>query len=187
MADNNTIARPYARAAFELAREKKALAKWSEALTAAKEALLDGQAVRFLSHPALSDEQKLGFLTDLMKKAGGKASVLAGGSKEGLNFLKLLLEYNRVDVLPEISEQFETLKASVENTVDVTVTSAAALTAAQKKAITAALKERLGRTVQLETAIDESLIGGAVIRAGDVVIDGSLRSRLEGLSNALIS
>lgn len=187
MADNNTIARPYARAAFDMAREKKGLAKWSEALTQAKDALSDGQVVRFLSHPALSDEQRLAFLTDLMKKAGGKASVLAGGNKEGNNFLKLLLEYSRVDVLPEISEQFEILKANVENMVDVTVTSAAELTAAQKKTITAALKERLGREVQLETKTDESLIGGAVIRAGDVVIDGSLRSKLESLSNALIS
>jgi F-type H+-transporting ATPase subunit delta len=187
MADNNTIARPYARAAFELASEKGTLAKWSEALNAAKEVLVDGQAVKFLSHPALTDEQKLGFLTELFKKAGGKASVLAGGSKEGNNFLKLLLEYGRIAVLPEIAQQFETLKANVENTVDVTVTSAVAMSAAQQKAVTAALKKRLGRSVRLETEIDESLIGGAVIRAGDVVIDGSLRSRLEGLSNALIS
>ena len=187
MADNNTIARPYARAAFELAREKGKLANWSEALTAAKDALADGQIVKFLSIPALSDEQRHGFLTDLFKKAAGKTSVLAGSNEQGNNFLKLLIEYDRVAVLPEISEQFEVLKANVENTVEVTVTSAAAISAAQKKAITAALKERLGRTVQLETDIDESLIGGAVIRAGDVVIDGSLRSRLEGLSNALIS
>lgn len=187
MADNNTIARPYARAAFALAREKDTLAKWSDALTAAKESLADGQVVKFLSNPALSDEQRLGFLTDLFKKAGGKTSVLAGGDKQGNNFLKLLIEYDRVAVLPEISEQFEVLKANVENTIEVKVTSAVAISAAQKKAFTAALKERLGRTVQLETDIDESLIGGAVIRAGDVVIDGSLRSRLQGLSNALIS
>ena len=90
-------------------------------------------------------------------------------------------------MLPEISQHFETLKANVENTVDVTVTSAAPMSAAQQKAVTAALEKRLGRAVRLETEIDETLIGGAVIRAGDVVIDGSLRSRLESLSNALIS
>jgi F-type H+-transporting ATPase subunit delta len=187
VADNNTIARPYARAAFELASEKGDLAKWSEALTAAKEVLTDGRAVKFLAHPTLTDEQKLSFLNDLFKAAGGKASILAGGSKEGNNFLKLLLEYGRVAVIPEILQHFEALKANIENTVDVTVTSAAPMSAAQKKAVAAALKERLGREVQMETEIDESLIGGAVIRAGDVVIDGSLRSRLEGLSNALIS
>lgn len=187
MADNNTIARPYARAVFELANEKGDLAKWSEALTAAKEVLADGQVVRFLGRPALTDDQRLGFLTDLFKSAGGKASILAGGSEHGNNFLKLLLEYDRVVVLPEIAEHFDVLKANIENTVDVTVTSAAPMSVAQKKAVSAALTKRLGRTVQLETEIDESLIGGAVIRAGDVVIDGSLRSRLEGLSNALIS
>jgi F-type H+-transporting ATPase subunit delta len=187
MADNNTIARPYARAAFELANEKGELDKWSEALTAAKDVLADGQVVRFLGRPALTDEQRLGFLTDLFKSTGGKASILAGGSERGNNFLKLLLEYGRVVVLPEIAEHFDVLKANIENTVDVTVTSAAPMSAAQKKAVSAALTKRLGRTVQLETEVDETLIGGAVIRAGDVVIDGSLRSRLEGLSNALIS
>lgn len=187
MADNNTIARPYARAAFELARTKKALPRWSEALIAAKGVLADGRVVKFLSNPSLSDGQRLEFLTGLFKKAGGKASILGGGSKEGLNFLKLLIEYGRVGALPEISGQFEALKANVENTVDVTVTSAVAMSAAQKKAISEALKKRLGRTVRLETKIDESLIGGAVIRAGDIVIDGSLRSSLKGLANALVS
>ena len=187
MADNNTIARPYARAAFELASEKGDLAKWSKALTAATDVLADGQAVKFLARPALTDEEKLSFLTDLFRSAGGKTSILAGGSKQGNNFLKLLLEYGRVAVLPEISLHFEVLKANIENTVDVTVTSAAPMSAAQQEAVSSALKERLGRSVRLETEIDETLIGGAVIRAGDVVIDGSLRSRLEGLSNALIS
>ena len=187
MADNNTIARPYARAAFELASESGDLGKWSEALTAAKDVLAAGQVAKFLARPTLTDVEKLDFLTDLFKAAGGKSSLLAGGSEQGVNFLKLLLEYGRVAVLPEIADHFEVRKANVENTVDVTVTSAAPMSAAQQKAITAALTERLGRTVRLETEIDESLIGGAVVRAGDVVIDGSLRSRLEGLSNALIA
>ena len=187
MADNNTIARPYARAAFELASEKGNLVGWAEALTTAKDVLADGQAVKFLAHPTLTDDQRLGFLTDLLKSAGGKASILAGGSEQGNNFLKLLLEYGRVSVLPEIADHFEVLKANIENTVDVTVTSAAPMSAAQQKAVSVALTERLGRVVRLETEIDETLIGGAIIRAGDVVIDGSLRSRLEGLANALIS
>ena len=103
------------------------------------------------------------------------------------NFLKLLLEYGRVDVLPEISDRFDALKADVENTVDVTVTSATELSSAQVTEIESALKSRLGRDVILSTVIDENLIGGAVIRAGDVVIDGSVRARLEGLSNALVT
>jgi F-type H+-transporting ATPase subunit delta len=187
MADNNTIARPYARAAFEFAGEHKDLASWSEALDAAKGVLADGQVAKFLANPTLSDEQKLGFLTDLFQAADSKQSVLGGGNDQGTNFLKLLLEYGRVSVLPEIAEHFDALKATVENTVDLTVTSAAKMSAAQEKTVVAALEERLGRSINLSTEIDENLIGGAVIRAGDVVIDGSLRARLQGLANALIA
>ncbi len=112
--------------------------------------------------------------------------MLAGGSQHGTNFLKLLLENGRVAVLPEIAEHFDALKAEVENSVDAVVTSAAPLSKEQEQDIASSLKKRLGREVRLSTEIDENLIGGAVIRAGDVVIDGSLRARLEGLANALI-
>ncbi len=186
MADNNTIARPYARAAFELAQEKGSLDGWSSALDVAGELLSDGQVAKFLANPSLSDQRRLEFLVDLIGAAGG-AALFSGGDKQGTNFLKLLLEYGRVDVMPEIAEHFDALKAAVENTVDVTVTSAAPMSGAQQASVAAALQERLGRDVNLTTEIDENLIGGAVIRAGDVVIDGSLRARLEGLSNALIS
>jgi F-type H+-transporting ATPase subunit delta len=185
MADNNTIARPYARAAFDLANEKNDLGAWAEALNAAQEVLADGAAVRFLATPSLNDEQRLEFLCGLFAAVGGKASMLAGDNAEGVNFLKLLLEYGRVGVLPEIAGHFETLKAQIENTVDVTITAAAELSGAQQETIAAALKKRLGRNVNLSTELDENLIGGAVIRAGDVVIDGSVRTRLERLSNAL--
>ena len=119
-------------------------------------------------------------------KVVGEGSVFAGGSEHGTNFLKLLLENGRVGVLPEIADHFEALKAKVENTVDAVITSAAALSAEQEAAIASSLKAKLGRDVRVTTEIDENLIGGAVIRAGDVVIDGSLRARLEGLANSLI-
>jgi F-type H+-transporting ATPase subunit delta len=187
MADNNTIARPYAEAAFEVANETGDLAGWAAALDAAGALLADGQVAKFLGNPSLTDERRLQFLRELFKSAGKESAVIAGGDDKGSNFLKLLLEYGRVGVLPEIAEHFDALKADVENTVDVTITSAAPVSEAQQKAFAKALKERLGRDVRLETQIDETLIGGAVIRAGDVVIDGSLRSRLTSLSNALIA
>lgn len=187
MADNNTIARPYASAAFELATERGDIADWSDALIAARDLLADGQVVKFLSRPSLTDGQKLGFLTDLFGSLGDEASIFAGSNERGENFLKLLLENGRVAVLPEISDHFEALKANLENTVDVVVTAAVPMSAEQQQAVAAALEKRLGRAVRIETEIDETLIGGAVIRAGDVVIDGSLRARLEGLANALIS
>lgn len=183
MADNNTIARPYAKAVFELANESGALATWSEALALAGQLLADGQVVAYLGDPAFNNQQRLEFLTGLFDKAG--ARVLGGTDKHGTNFLKLLLENKRAAVLPQIAEHFETLKAEIENIVEVTVTSASPISAAQQETISKALRERLGRDVNIETAIDENLIGGAVIKAGDVVIDGSLRARLEGLATAL--
>ena len=183
MADNNTIARPYAQAVFELANEADDLAAWSNSLERAGALLTDGQVVAYLSDPAFSNEQRLEFLTGLFAKA--KASKISGKDKQGTNFLKLLLEYGRIGVMPEIAEHFEVFKADVENVVDVMVTSARAISKKQQNVISKALRERLGRDINLETEIDENLIGGAVIKAGDVVIDGSLRSRLEGLSTAL--
>ncbi len=183
MADNNTIARPYAQAVFELANESGDLEKWAAALDIAAEFMADGQVVAYLGDPAFSNAQCLEFLTGLFDKAGAK--LLGGKDKRGTNFLKLLLEYRRIGVLPEIAAHFEALKADVENVVDVTVTSASAISKKQQDTISKALRERLGRDVNIATKIDENLIGGAVIRAGDVVIDGSLRARLESLATAL--
>ena len=184
MADNHTVARPYAQAAFEIARESGELGAWSESLNVAGELLADGQVADFLSDPELSDERRLEFLTGLFAAAGGR--LLSGTNPKGTNFVRLLLEYGRVVAMPEIAELFEALKAEVENTVDVIVTSATPLSSTQQTSIASALEKRLGRNVNLETEIDENLIGGAVIKAGDVVIDGSLRARLDGLGNALI-
>ena len=184
MADNNTVARPYAQAVFELANDSGDLGPWSESLAIAGQLLADRPLVEYLGNPGFNDVQRLEFLNGLFKKAG--ARLLAGGDDKGTNFVKLLLENRRVAVLPEISEHFEALKAKIENSVDAVVTSATKLSKKQIGEIAAALKERLGCDVKVETEIDENLIGGAVIRAGDVVIDGSLRARLEGLATALI-
>ena len=184
MADNNTIARPYAQAVFELANEAGELSAWSESLDIAGQLLSDSGLVEYLSTPKLSDAKRLEFLSGLFKSAN--ATKLAGGDKRGDNFLKLLLENRRANVMPEIAAHFEVLKADIENTVEATVTSAAPLSSAQRSEMASALKKRLGREVNITTEIDENLIGGAVIRAGDVVIDGSLRARLEGLATALI-
>ena len=184
MADNNTIARPYAQAVFEIAREAGDLGQWSESLAIAGQLLSDDGLVEYLGNPAFNNTQRLEFLSGLFKKAG--ADLLAGGNEQGTNFLKLLLENRRVAVLPEIAEHYEAKKAKIENTVDAVVTSATKLSEGQVNDIAQALKKRLGCDVKVETEIDENLIGGAIIRAGDVVIDGSLRARLEGLATALI-
>ena len=184
MADNNTIARPYADAIFELANAAGELASWSTSLDVAAQLLADKGLVEYLGRPALGSKKRLEFLTGLFSKAGAKT--LDGSDRAGSNFLKLLLENKRIAVLPEIAAHFAVLKSQVENTVDATVTSAAPMSRAQTDQIAGALKKRLGRDVKITTSVDANLIGGAVIRAGDVVIDGSLRARLEGLANALI-
>ena len=185
MADNNTVARPYAQAAFEVAQENNILDEMSESFAAARNLMADGQVADFLSRPQLENAARLKFLQGLFAEAVGEGSVFAGGSQQGTNFLKLLFENGRVAVLPEIADQFDEFKAKVENSVDAVITSAAPLTEAQQQEMKKSLSERLGRDVRVTTEIDESLIGGAVIRAGDVVIDGSLRARLNGLANAL--
>jgi len=184
MADNNTIARPYAQAIFDIANDSGDLGQWSESLDIAGQLLADSTLVEYIGNPEFNNEQRLEFLTGLFKQAGAK--MLAGGDDKGTNFLKLLLENRRSAVLPEIAEHYEALKAKTENTVDAVVTSATQLSNSQVGDIAQALKKRLGCDVNIETEIDENLIGGAVIRAGDVVIDGSLRARLEGLATSLI-
>ena len=185
MADNNTVARPYAQALFEVAQDNNVLGELSESLSAAKALLGDGQVVDYLAAPSFSNDKRLEFLQGLFGKTVGNGSMFAGGSQHGTNFFRLLLENDRIAALPEIADQFEALKAKIENTVDAVVTSASPISESQQAAIAASLKQRLGRDVNVSTEIDENLIGGAVIRAGDVVIDGSLRARLEGLANAL--
>ncbi|MDG2288158.1 MAG: F0F1 ATP synthase subunit delta [Woeseiaceae bacterium] len=184
MADNNTVARPYAQAVFDIANEAGDLVQWSESLTVAGQLLADVALVEYLTNPEFNNEQRLKFLTGLFKQSGAK--LLAGGNEKGTNFLKLLLENRRIAVMPEIAEHYETQKAKVENTVDAVVTSATELSKSQVSDIAATLKKRLGCDINVETDVDENLIGGAVIRAGDVVIDGSLRARLESLAIALI-
>ena len=187
MADNNTIARPYARAVFDIAQERGLLEELSGSLGVAKDMLADGRVTKFLSNPSLTNKERLAFVTELFAATAGAESVFSGRSDYGTNFLKLLLEYGRLDVLPEISERFDALKAEAENTVDVMIISASELSDPQVQEIQSALKSRLGRDINLSTEIDEHLLGGAVICAGDIVIDGSVRARLEGLANTLVS
>lgn len=107
------------------------------------------------------------------------------GNDKALNYLRLLADNGRLALLPQIAQQYAALRAEVENTVDVTVTSALPLTAEQSEKLTQALTRRLRRTVRLSATVDPSLIGGAVVRAGDFVVDGSLRGRVERLSNTM--
>ncbi|WP_101926315.1 MULTISPECIES: F0F1 ATP synthase subunit delta [Luteimonas] len=168
-----TLARPYARAAFAIARDDGRFAPWSDALAFSARVAADPQAAALLGHPALGDEDAVSLLAP--EDADGKFA----------EFLGLLAGNGRLPLLPEIAGLYEELRAEAEHVVLATVTSATELPDAEVAHIRDALKRRFGREVQLETAVDASLIGGAVIAAGDVVIDGSLKGKLARLQTAL--
>ncbi len=176
MAEKTTIARPYAQAIFEIARDKGNLAKMGEALQILSAAVSDSSMASMIGNPDVSDEKIVGLLVDI---CGDRATT------ELSNFVKLLAEYDRLTVLPEISQHFDAYRAELESTVEAEVVSATELSDAQKQSITDSLKKRLGREVTLACKTDASLIGGAVIRAGDLVIDGSITSQLSKLGHAL--
>jgi F-type H+-transporting ATPase subunit delta len=176
MADKSTVARPYARAAFEEARDEKRLEPWSEALQVAAQVVVDPRVVELLGNPHVTPEQ----LAQLVIGIAGPKFGEHGG-----NFVRTLAANRRLAVLPEIAARFETLKDAEQGVADVTVTSAAPLAARQREELSAALERRLKRDVRLHYATDPGLIGGAVLQSGDLVIDGSLRTRLERIAYEL--
>lgn len=175
MAEKATIARPYARAAFDYARERKTFAAWSELLTTAAAVVANERVAPLLNSPKVKPEE----LSDLI---GG---IAGAGTEQARNFLGTLAANRRLALLPEIAAMFETLRAEEENVADVQVTSAVPLNDAQRQRLTVALKKRLNREVRLHVDVDSALVGGAIVRSGDLVIDGSLRSRLERLAGAI--
>lgn len=176
MAELTTLARPYARAAFEFARAAKALQSWSDAITAAATVSMQDGIKVLLSSPSLTTEQKGSTFVDV-----------CGESLDAKqqNFIKVLAENNRLDLLPEVQKLFELYKANQEKSVDVDVQTAYELTPELEQKLIAALTKKLDREVTLQTSVDKNLLGGALVRAGDTVIDGSIRGRLSKLGDAL--
>lgn len=183
MADLGTIARPYARALFDIANAAGTLGPWSDALRVAASVIDDHKAKEFLANPSLSEEQRAGFIEVVAQDTAGGA---LWRSAEGRNLLRLLAENDRLPVLGEIAEQFDVLKAQAENKVKVTLVSATPVDTHVAEQVTQALQKRLGRSVELTLEVDEKILGGAIIRAQDLVIDGSVRTRLQRLAEALV-
>jgi F-type H+-transporting ATPase subunit delta len=176
VADKTTIARPYAKAAFDEAKSGNQLGPWSETLRTASAVVQDPRVRKLLGHPAVSNAELAKLVSDF---AGPQ---LDG---QGRNFVQTLAENRRLAYLPEISTLFDELKDEAEGVVDVTVTSAAPLEKSQQDALAAALQRRLKRQIRLHSETDPSLLGGAVLRAGDLVIDGSVRTRLDRIAYEL--
>ncbi len=178
MAELSTLARPYARAAFEFARERDALAQWSEQLATCAAVSADASVAKLLDNPSNTHEQQAQALNDLCGDATGA---------EVKNFVRVLAANRRLGLLAEIYALFEQLKSAQEKRVDVEVISAFDLDDATTARLSEALGRKLERDVQVSTSTDSSLLGGVLIRAGDLVIDGSVRGRLNKLAEAMNS
>jgi len=177
MSELTTIARPYAKAAFDFAVEANAVESWLEQLTFAAQVSQDDTIQTYL-RGSVSVEQAI---TLFLNVCGEQVE------STGQNFIKLMAENHRLLALPQVLEQFCELKAEHEQTVNVDVTSAIKLKAAQTKALSAALEKRLARKVKLNCKVSKKIISGLVIQAGDMVIDGSIKGKLNRLSQSLQS
>ena len=176
MAEKSTIARPYAEAVFQLAQQKGQLKEWSDMLQTVAMITADEDMKGIIGNTSVSKSQTAELVIDV---AG------AVMNEQGKNLVKLLAENHRLGVTAEITEQFETLKAEAEKTIEAEVIAATELGSAQQALITDKLKARLGCEVSLKCTVDESLMGGAIIKAGDLVIDGSVSGHLNKLSGEL--
>lgn len=178
MAELSTLARPYARAAFEYAAAADDLSAWAQQLATGSAVAQAEKMKRLLSSPSLTSEQQA---TQFLAVCGDE---LNGKVK---NFISVLAEYKRLPLLPEISALYNEFKANREKSVEVEVTTAYELDAAIQEKLAKALSGKLERDVSVHTVLDKSLIGGVVIRAADIVIDGSIRGRLNKLAEAMSS
>ncbi|CAM3495476.1 F0F1 ATP synthase subunit delta [Parendozoicomonas haliclonae] len=171
-----TCARPYARAAFQFAAEQNALENWAGMLKTGAAVVQNDTVNVLLGNPSLTAAQKADALIDV-----------CGDSLDdsGRNFFHVLADNKRITLLPQISELFEELKAKQEQSVEAEVISAFPLSEPQLATLTEKLKNRLKTEIRISNTIDESLLGGVIIRAGDLVIDSSVKARLAKLADAM--
>ncbi len=177
MAELATIARPYANAVFELAKRENALDQWSGMLGTLGATTEHETVALLLDSPDLPSAAKAFRLAEL---CGDELD------DRGKKFLQALADHDRLSMIGEIRDQFETLRAEEQKSLDVEVISAFELTEAQSESLKSALNRRFEKDITIETRVDASLIGGAIVRAGDMVIDGSLRGKLNKLADTLI-
>ena len=176
MAELATVARPYAEAAFEIARDANALAPWSETLRFAAQVVSDPRVAEALDNPRLDTAAR----ESLLLSIGGDRF---GG--EVRNFVRVLVEAERVGLLPQISAMFDRLKNEAEAVATATIESAFELSPAQVEELKAALEKRFGKRIEATVTINPKLIGGARITVGDAVLDGSVQAKLEAMRTTL--
>lgn len=178
MAERSTLARPYARAAFSAAETAGQVAQWSTMLQT---------LAAVMALPAVQSMASNVNLDSAQKAAKMAALCLEDMAPDGTNFLEVMAEHGRLNEMANVFEQFESLRLAAENTSDVTISSAFALTNNQLTLLQDKLTTRFGRVVSIKTVIDPALKAGAVVRYGDTVIDGSAQGRLFKLAEAMNS
>ncbi len=176
MTDFTTAARPYANAVYDLAHESSELDSWSDALTNLAAVVNDAQMSKLLDAPESGKSQKGELIIQVL---GDKLN------EQQQNLVKLMAENGRLKLMPDVLEQFEVARAKAENKVEAEVISAFELSAKQTSELVNTLKNKLGCEVTLTTTIDKSLIGGVIIKAGDTIIDASMKSQLNSLALSL--
>ncbi|MSR10821.1 MAG: F0F1 ATP synthase subunit delta [Gammaproteobacteria bacterium] len=178
MAESITLARPYAKAAFATAMQANALSHWSRMLTLAAAVAGNAKVHNRITTPTLDANEIAQSMIDLC------GDELDQGCQ---NFIRLLAKNKRLVLLPQISQLYEVFKANQEKSVDVEITTAFEISAAVTTKLAQALKTRLQRDIKMVTRVNQALIGGAVIRAGDTVIDSSVRGKLSKLAESMKS
>ena len=182
MSESVTIARPYAKAIFAHALAEKQLGLWSSILNNLAQAVLVPESIRLLSDPVISNEQKTALLLTVCKDTSGKSATQQQVIEK---LVQLLAENKRLHLIPDIYVLYEALRAEQEKTLTVDVYSYSELNEEQKEKLVQSLSARLKREIALNISIDKSLLGGAIIRAGDLVIDGSVQGKLNKLRSNL--
>lgn len=178
MADFTTAARPYAKAVFEIARDEDAFDAWSGRLEFWAAVIGNPEMSQRLEAPGLTALEK----ASLIEKVDAD-----GMDDHSRNFIRLLAENNRLEMMPDIAGIYQDLKAEAEGEIEAMVISAFELSGEQSDRIAAALSKRLDRRVRITSSVDNTLIGGAVIRAGDLVIDGSVKGRIDEMERVVAS
>lgn len=178
MAEAVTIARPYAEAVFKLALAKKALPEWSEMLRNAVEIAENENVKTLIGNPVVSTKQ----LGELLLEIGKKEF-----SEDGKKFLTVLAENNRVNVLPQISNLFEQLKAQHDGALEANIVSAFEISSSQLEKLIRALEKKFKRKIEAKVQVDPELIGGVKVEIGDEIFDASVKGKLEAMANALKS
>lgn len=180
MSEAITVARPYAKAVFDIALETNDLKLWSLVLGNLSMVTLDNAAIEFITNPEVAEKEQVKLLLDFVSlEVKGKSRDLVQ------NFLVLLAENKRLLLLPEIYQRYEILRAEQEQSLTVQVTSFAPLDKKREEQIVAALSKKFKRQITLEVKVNPELLGGAVIQAGDLVIDGSVHGQLDKLARIL--